>query len=296
MHSQACLTVLGGKTDDESCPSEKYEPVLSIPTLPGHGNAGENCQESLVYFCRRCGHTFLVKRSCMARECPHCYEKWASKEGKMAALRFWMGRRVLTRGGRSKRDRRALHVVVSMPPSDLPLEDLRARARGILKSHGCVGGCMIEHPFRQDEGGRFVLDDHDHFHVFGLFFGDVPPGGNDPGGVVFKIVKDAKRGDYNGFRRMRELRAAIRYVLTHCGVRKGKHSLTWFGEMSYNMLSTACLNEMFPDVLDHAKEYVRRCPRCGSEDVEELEPLDLTVWSQRFRVPRTPPDTLGVVG
>jgi integrase len=55
---------------------------------------------------------FPVKRSCITRDCPECYEKWAYKEAKKASWRIWTGTRLVSREMRRKRFR-LLHCVVS---------------------------------------------------------------------------------------------------------------------------------------------------------------------------------------
>ena len=266
-----------------SARSEKYENLGIQVVLPGHGDSSPDCGEIIKFQCNKCGAVFDVESSCMMRECPRCYQKWASKEAKESSARYWMGSRLLSRSeGRDWRTRRILHVVISFRDLGEDLHDLRSRARMIAKNHGVVGGCMIEHPWRKGEDNQYVPDGYIHFHVFSLVFGDLKPGSEfEPWGAIFKVVPDARRNDFNGFRKARELRDAIRYALTHAGIRKGRHALTWFGELSYNMMSNKRLDDAFPGVLDRVKSWERKCPRCGSTDVEELEGWDYTSWVER---------------
>ena len=46
----------------------------------------------------------------------------------------------------------------------------------------------------------------------------------------------------------------IRYLLSHAGVKKGFHSLTWFGDLSYSKLSMP----------KHESEYLN-CPYCSEK-------------------------------
>ena len=253
---------------------EKYEPVV----LPGHGEGAKDCGDLRPYHCNSCGASFWGESSCMMRECPNCYQKWASKEAKESSARYWMSRKVLSEG-RDWRERRILHVVVSLPDAGESIEELRDRARKIVKRHGVVGGCMIEHPWRKGEDNQYVPDGYVHFHIFSLVFGDLKPGSQgELWGAIFKVIPDAKRKDYNGFRRARELRGAIRYVLTHAGIRKGRHALTWFGELSYNMMPNKRLDDSFPGVMKRVKTWERKCPFCGSTDVEPCDVWDNTTW------------------
>jgi hypothetical protein len=250
----------------------------------------------------------------MLRTCPNCYEKWTVRESWEASHRLWHGSRYVTdREGvsleicvegeephiaifpgypkesphsvwnpatwsekRSYRDRRVLHFIVSIPDGGQSLKTNRRITRDMAKSHGLVGGLMIEHPFRIDEGdGQYHPDGYIHFHGIGVAFGDVLPGGLEgDGDCIFKVIEDPNDpGHYNGFRRMRDVRRAIRYLLTHCGIREGHHALTWWGELSYNMLSNEEL-ERFAGRLEEA-EGGPPCPFCGSTNTERCDVMDI---------------------
>lgn len=241
-------------------------------SLPGKGSPQEGCGEPVPYHCNGCGKPFWHESSCLNRTCPNCYQKWASAEGRLASGRLWMGREI-TRRGRGRG--RILHVVVSMPSCDL--EVAREICRRILKRHGIEGGSIVPHPFRQDDDGDFVPDGYLHFHGFGVAFGNVEPGGSpSDGSVVFKVIKDARRKDYAGFRSQKDLRLAIRYVLTHAGILEGRHALTWYGTLSYNKLTNEALKDACPEGYDAMITRLEpRCPSCGSRDTEPCWRLDL---------------------
>lgn len=232
------------------------------PTLPGEGEPGGDCGQEVPYHCNHCNTSFKVTSSCMMRTCPNCWRKWAWKEARRAGLRMWSGCQL--RVG-SKYGYRILHIVVSLPNGTLQRQ--RKAVMKICKEHGISGGLSIFHPFRQP-GEEWIDDGYDHFHVIGLARGDVTPGGND-GEVIFKVIKDARRKDYRGFQRCLEIKSTIFYLLTHCGIIKGRSSVTWFGELSYNQLSNKALLEARPDMADTFNNGPKRvCPCCGSDDIE----------------------------
>jgi hypothetical protein len=213
----------------------------------------------------------------MKRGCPSCYQKWASHEGKVSATRLWISGYSIARGKPFKRGFRVLHCVVSLPQGDY--NENRDKARKICKRHGLLGGLMVWHPFRQDDDKQYVPDGYEHYHVIGLARGDVKPGGMSlDGKAIFKVIPDAKRGDYRGFMRSRDVKNCIRYLLTHCGILEGRHSLTWWGVMSYNSMSNAKLDLEFPGVMSRVKEFKRRCKFCGSEDIEYAFYIDRTSY------------------
>ncbi|MGA2682229.1 MAG: hypothetical protein ABSF44_10585 [Candidatus Bathyarchaeia archaeon] len=159
--------------------------------LPGHGKAYENCGESLAKGCDNHKHhadgkTFvrLGKRSCNRKECPVCYEGWASKGAERATIRiahYLVGpskvRGALDRickeyqvhppkvlhkavvdeledliqGGTEK----PIHVVLSPPQENLEpwaqigiYRSMKAKAVRLAKLAGLRGSSIIPHPYR----------------------------------------------------------------------------------------------------------------------------------------------------
>lgn len=272
---------LEGKIPMYPAYSEKYgQGDKPGPVLPGKEGVGVGCGLEMPIFCNSCGASYTISSSCMKRGCPNCYEKWASKEARVSSTRLWMASHIISKGKPFKRGFRVIHAVVSMPEGD---DDARAKARVVCKRHGLLGGLMVWHPFRKDEDKEFVPDGHVHYHVIGLAKGDILPGGlASDGDVVFKFIKDAERGDYRGFMRVREVKRCIQYLLTHCGIMKGVHTLTWWGCMSYNSMSNKTLDIEFPGVMKEVKEFRRKCKFCGSEDLDLGFHVDRTAFPWEY--------------
>jgi len=216
---------------------------------------------------------FPVKRSCITRDCPECYENWAYKEAKKASWRIWTGTMLVSREIGRKRFR-LLHCVVSFPAEDpdTTFNTYRNRAYQVLREHGIEGGLSIWHPYRKDsERGVFEYDGHVHFHVIGVAWGDVKPGREDSG-YIFKVIKDAVRGDYRGFKSPGAIRRALAYLLSHCGVMDGVHAVTWFGVLSYNKMAVRKLKVFAPEGWeDLLRIRSQKCPYCGSDDTEPMD-------------------------
>lgn len=161
--------------------------------LPSHGRAYDDCGKIRVKGCDHVkdhenGKVFgrFYKRNCRRKQCPICYESWATAEAERALIRlgsFVSGSRDVDRLIlRLKKDMmdnpkpkeffhrelvselekratakgfRPIHVVLS-PSLDLKVEfetsngyrDIRKRAYQIAKDHGLYGGAMIVHPYR----------------------------------------------------------------------------------------------------------------------------------------------------
>lgn len=247
-----------------------------IPVLPGSQDRGEGCGQSIPHHCNACGHSFIVESSCMLRTCPACWRRWAAKEARAAALRTWAGTQMIAP---RRTGRRLVHAVISFKDRNVPLPFLRKTAIKELKKHGLSGGLVIYHPFRQVDD-HFVPDGYVHFHVIGLARGHIEPG-SELDDYVFKVILDARRNDYRGFQRWREISATVFYLLTHCGILKGRHALTYYGELSYNQLSNGVIEAACPG-LELKPELKHRCPSCHSFDIEPDWLIDYTDYQNQY--------------
>ena len=260
----------------------KYHPGCSLSvTLPGEGVPGAGCGVPKAMLCEKCGRGFVAHHACMSRECPDCFEKWAYAEGKIAGWRLWSGAALVGRE-LGVRYHRIVHAIVSFPDEGLSYESVRTRVYRVCREHGLVGGMDVFHPFRQNDEGEFVPDGYFHFHVLGLAFGNIVPGGQErDGDLVFKVIPDARNHDYRGFRSPGDLRKCIAYQLTHCGivnadvsldgVVRNRHAVTWFGVLSYNKLGLEKLVEACPKGYAVASASAAvRCPLCGSRETVQV--------------------------
>lgn len=229
--------------------------------LPGHGEAYADCgtwryegclnveahDQARLFEDYKANQVYLhwFKRSCFRSECPVCYEKWAGR----AAGRI--ENRLLAYGPLSK----VIHVIVSPGPgmSKRPFRELRHEATAILKRAGFRGGSLIIHVFRQRKSDKSWYVSR-HFH--GLGFGWIK-GTKELFERYGWVVKNA------GLRKT--VVGTALYQLSHSGVHKKHHTITWIGELSYNKLR-------------HVQEPVMEketCPICGSE----LRPvLNIGAW------------------
>lgn len=231
--------------------------------LPASGEVGEGCGQILHMVCPSCGHHWEGESRCKRRSCPHCGVLWASLEARKASARLWIGWHKLS--AIQKRNGRLLHIVVSVNPKvahERDVRELRSDAYALCRRHGVLGGTCVIHPFRDDDDGNYT-EDGLHFHIVGYAPADVVAGdGKD--GMLFKVVRDAKRGDFRGFQRMREVRHCLAYELSHAGIKDNLHGLTWWGAMAYNNLSQQTLLDEYPEAFAPPE---KRCPACGGTDI-----------------------------
>jgi len=179
--------------------------------------------------------TYQMK--CIRSRCKLCSGSWLARETSKAYRRIkkfetWYA-------GRDK----IKHVIVSVPrwEQGKPLEELRKEMRKLCKRAGLRGGLDVVHPFRCKDGKWFFSP---HFHV--MAYGWVTGTEN-----IFKekgwIIKN------KGLRR--SIKGTISYILSHAGIKKRRHTLTWWGELSYSKLKLE---------KDEEDEKKHCCTLCGA--------------------------------
>jgi len=268
-------------------------------SVVGNGEAGDACGDPVLHFCADCRAYFGTYHSCMSRYCPRCYSNWAAREARAAAARIWSW----LRGGGTAEYRRATkdwltrfrlyHIVVSFNDDGEVDEDgvreYRQRAYRRAAKHGVHGGLAIFHGGRAETGYR---SGGPHVHILAVG-GLLAPGGMDAaerrGDVVWKVI--ARDGRWHIPNEM-GARRAVAYLLTHCLVGDGFHSLTWFGAVAYNKWSSAepiARMKLCGDLLDD--EAILLCPYCMSENVIMGEFVDRTDFGRMEGGPvdRPPP-------
>jgi len=165
------------------------------------------------------------QKSCYRPECPVCFKKWLYREANSATFK------IETLGKKIKR--KPVHVIIS-PGSkhwNMSIEDMRKKAYKIIKStisdHSEFAGCLLFHPARLNKNTKeWYWSPHFHCLTFGWF----------DSGKVRRMYKNEEWIIKNlGIRK--SVFATMLYQLSHAGIKKGKHSVTWFGGLSYSSIS-----------------------------------------------------------
>lgn len=199
---------------------------MGCPNVNGHKCLG---QKGKIYVRQ-------YQRSCFRAICKKCYKKWIGRGANRATRRI---EEYINRNSGQK----PIHVFFSPPRSIhyLSYEKLKNEFRIILKKSGIIGGAIIFHPFRFDKSKR-QWNWSPHFHLVG--FGSVRNIQN-----VF-----GWKGWYVGNRGVRKsVFHTFHYLLSHSGIRKKFHTLTWIGDLSY------CNLRLDPEPRSDI------CPGCGQK-------------------------------
>ena len=242
----------------------------------------------------------LVGATCFRAECPICYQKWASRGAGQIEEKFKRLSRNNAEASVSGLGR-PIHVVISVPESEAHLmhddfKKLRSHMYAIAKRVGVKGGCAIFHPYANDKmheetpekilidksTGKFDLESlrnyyakmgkninfwyvRPHFHLicYGWIDKEAVKEIHEETGYIVKNlgIRDSVRN-------------TAHYQLSHCGVKKGVQTVTWFGALSnrnYHKLNPA----------PKFKPRRARCPECEAELQPVLWAPDLPLMLTR---------------
>lgn len=184
------------------------------------------------------GKAYAVRyqRSCFRPVCKTCFEKWLGRQSNVAT-------RKIERYAKRKKAT-PIHLVLCASQWDLELDykKMKEKARKILKEIGIKGGAIIFHPFRFNKNIRSWYY-YTHFHVVG--FGSIPKGS-----ITESYYRNGWFVKYLGERD--SVLATFYYLLSHCGIKKGVHAITWFGDLSYSKLGHG----------NNDQNY-KKCPSCS---------------------------------
>ena len=166
---------------------------------------------------------------CFRASCPKCSGKWAKRSTA----------RILERLKASKKNQKFLKHIVVSPPTWLqhkPIEELRKQARIMAKRAGIEGGLDIVHPYRK-RGKDWYLSPHFHYLAFG-WVSSTDEIFQKNGWLVKNIgIRENPVG-------------VVMYLLSHAGVKKRRHTVTWFGDLSYSKLKIEKI------------DFHIKCPEC----------------------------------
>lgn len=187
------------------------------------------------------GKGFLKRRQrfCYRASCERCQLKWMYREANTAAKKLEKYEK--------KMRKKAKHIVVRVPwwEQSRPIKELRRKAYSILKELKSVGGLLIPHPYKTEKSSKMLYPSL-HFH--GIGFGWLEGSSelyNKNGWQVFSLgPRDS-------------IFATVVYQLSHAGIRKGRQTLTWFGNLSYYAYSK--LN------IEKEPKIEELCPACQSK-------------------------------
>ena len=188
------------------------------------------------------------QNQCYSCNCEEGASSWISREANKSTTRL--------NHYENLTNEKSKHIIVS-PPAwllDKPIPELRKEVYKILKNLNSKGGCLIPHPFRAykqkqlDGQIKSIWFPRIHFHVVGYgWLGNTAENYRKSGWIVKN--KGIRESNYG----------TIRYLLSHAGIKKGFHTLTWFGDLSYSKL-----------IMPKYENELNLCPYCSEKMVHVL--------------------------
>jgi hypothetical protein len=255
--------------------------------FPGQGDPYETCGEEYWKGCLDIknhpnGEAYIQKgvNNCHRAECPECFDSWLVETAKSTERRIKKSKITREQFKQLKKlgiipisalynhYNKAIHVTVSPHPrdwwrykSDALIKKERRKIDRITKQAGMIGYSKIYHPNREKCtkcGGNKKLGDlkkcekcgHDkfywhfapHWHLIGY-------------GWITKTKEIYQKTGYVivNHRVRKDIGATVYYQLTHCGIKKGFHAITWVGILSWKTCK----------IPPEEKEY-EKCPYDGN--------------------------------
>ena len=180
-----------------------------------------------------------VKRSCGRLGCPVCYESASYRESLKIEFRL------------KQKKGRIIHFIVSPPRSlwFLSVKKMRCKAYRVAKKVGFKGGSCIFHPYRKDFfTNKWYFSPH--FHMIGH-------------GWIHSVKEEYEKNGWvaKNLGVRKSIQGTAFYQLSHAGVHKRHHTITWFGHVAYNNFKAEPLPKPDPEL----------CPWCKNE-------LQKVVW------------------
>lgn len=176
-------------------------------------------------------HKFRLK--CGDPKCIVCYQDWIVRAANRAKRRI--------KQHQDNTSQRAIHVVLSPHKTEHGKSEkqLRKIAMKILREVRVKDGALVLHPWRLDKK-ELEMYESPHFHFVG--FGWFRNKRHVEEKYGWKVLYMGQRGNLFG---------TFSYLLNHCGVKKGRHAITWMGRLSYGQMR-----------IQNTPEY-DKCPACG---------------------------------
>lgn len=220
----------------------------------------------------------VFRHNCMRAECPVDYEKWAGKEAHIIEYRIeaWEKDETYRHHAKGK----PVHFIASPPKywfvypisgEKASFEAMRDMAYKVLKWSGVYGGSVIFHGFRRrcrfcghspiphDEDNcpkcgcvDFIWYVSPHFHCLGfgwIIHNEQKKMNRETGWIVKNL----------GVRKT--VGGTALYQLSHAGIHKNHHTVTWFGKLDYDHFSP-------PEEAFHSE----KCPYCDGS-LRPVRPL-----------------------
>ena len=218
--------------------------------LIGQGNSKPYCKKWVSYFCdnhkKHPGKNDFVhteEKTCKVSNCPKCFDSWVSRQASRTARRISKFMKIpieFANGKTMKKQWHFKHVVLSPDNSskNMTYKELKYHLDVALKVANIKTACVVFHPFRFADKEKMIPYVSPHFHC--IVYGKIT--NTTEFYNKMNSIKKKIRGcnwtitNFHPCKTDVELFSQMRYLLSHCGVRKSTHTVRYLGDISYRNL------------------------------------------------------------
>ncbi|MDC0199661.1 hypothetical protein OAJ83_02260 [Candidatus Nitrosopelagicus sp.] len=214
--------------------------------LIGQGQSKQYCQKWVSYLCDnhkshpgKSDYLHNEQKTCKVSNCPLCFDSWVSRQASRTTRRVSKFMKIpieLANGKTIKKQWHFKHVVLSPDPSKaqkMTYKELKKNLDFALKIANIKTACVVFHPFRFADKDKMIPYVSPHFHC--VVYGKI----TNTTEFYNKMAHTKMNWTITNFHPMKtdvELFSNIRYLLSHCGVRKSTHTVRYLGDISYRNL------------------------------------------------------------
>jgi len=244
--------------------SSKYWKGLEYDgfTLPAQGQSKEYCKKWISFGCdnlkkhpKKKHYAEHRLKTCKVSSCPLCFESWIGRQANRTARR--LSKFVKRRKFKMK------HITLSPPQEQaksMSYDQLKKWLNFVLKVANIQTASVIFHPSRFEDRRKSRPYISPHFHL--LVYGRITNTTEFYNKTKW-VIKN--RGD---LKTDKDIFTCTRYLLSHCGVKKGTHTVRYLGEVSYRKLKV------------EKEPKMNNCPYCD---------LPLRIFYINFHTKHKPP-------
>ncbi|MCJ8305442.1 MAG: hypothetical protein HRU07_00140 [Nitrosopumilus sp.] len=251
-------------------------------TLPGSADQYETCGKWRFSKCRDYNYGKRIVHSCNRLSCPVCVQKAGMRIAKKIERRIWLYRLMIQKTTNQKRNSKPSHVVESIPADDIFWSYSKSKQQRILKQMrriaGITGGVSITHYWRFETGKtKPYVSIHNHLIAFGW----ISPTAKEDIYKKFGINVVYHKPIKGTLHERKNVFSVAFYLLSHCAIKNHKHSVHWFGELSYRKIKNSYLKKFRDDnyiLEDEDIEKSKSCKLCGETLVPAKINKDYHNW------------------
>jgi len=260
--------------------------------LPATFNKYNICGKGFFKRCREDNFVRKYVYHCGRLGCEVCAKRAGARASKKIEKRIWLYGLRIQKISKGRRNPLPSHIIEAVDAKDdfwkLPKEKQTTLLKKIRKEVGLIGGAEINHLWAFDKSDlKPFFRPHKHLIAYGWLRSDAHEIIKEKFGINMVYHKVA-----GGTLRTRlDVFAVAFYQLSHTAVKHDKHSIKWFGELSYRKISNKTL-EKFKDQeyldQDNEIEKTKSCDCCHERLIPAKIDDKLRDWRERM----PPPDEL----